>query len=66
MEMHEAFDSEQFAVDALEKGISLMPGSVFSPTRRLKHCLRLSCGGSFDRGAEKAIETLGVLAASYH
>jgi DNA-binding transcriptional MocR family regulator len=66
MEMHEAFDSEQFAVDALEKGISLMPGSVFSPTCRLKHCLRLSCGGAFNRGAEKAIETLGVLAASYH
>ena len=62
IEMSPDFDSERFAANALRKGISLMPGSFFTATCRLKHCLRLSCGGACDERALKAIATLGKLA----
>lgn len=62
IEMSPGFDSERFAAMALEKGISLMPGSFFSATCRLKHCLRLSCGTACDDRASKAVSTLGKLA----
>jgi DNA-binding transcriptional MocR family regulator len=62
IEMPAGFDSEEFAARALAKGISLMPGSFFSATCRMKHCLRLSCGTACDDRALKAVATLGKLA----
>jgi DNA-binding transcriptional MocR family regulator len=62
IEMPPGFDSERFAAMALAKGISLMPGSFFSATCRMKHCLRLSCGTACDERALKAVATLGKLA----
>lgn len=62
VEMPTGFDSEDFAAKALGTGISLMPGSFFSATCRMKHCLRLSCGTAFDERAMKAVVTLGKLA----
>jgi len=63
IEMAEDFDSEKFAVEAFAKGISLIPGSLFSPTCKLKNCLRLSCGHEFDARAIKAIKQLGRIAS---
>lgn len=64
VEMPAGFDSEKFAAAALEKGISLMPGTFFTATCRMKHCLRLSCGTACDARALKAVATLGKLAAA--
>ncbi|MFD2257274.1 PLP-dependent aminotransferase family protein [Luteolibacter algae] len=62
VEMEPAFNSERFAALAFEQGISLVPGSLFSPSCGLKNCFRLSCGFAFDERTMKAISTLGELA----
>lgn len=62
VELPEGSDSEKLASLALERGIGIIPGSVFSASCRLKRCLRLSCGAGFDERAAKAIRTLGKLA----
>lgn len=65
IEMPEGFDSEAFTVDAMAKGISLVPGTLFSPTGGLKNCLRLSCGFAFGNRTLDAIATLGKLATAH-
>lgn len=62
IEMPEGFDSEVFAVEAMQKRISLVPGPIFSPSGGLRHCFRLSCGFAFEKRTLDAIETLGKLA----
>jgi len=48
---------------ALELGISVAPGPIFSATRGFSHCLRLNYGHAWDGQAEKAMQTLGHLVA---
>lgn len=62
LEMPEGFDSEAFTVQAVSKGISLVPGTLFSPSGSLKNCFRLSCGFAFGNRTLDAITTLGKLA----
>ncbi len=62
VEMPAGFDAERFAVRAFEEKISLVPGSIFSPTCGLQHCFRLSCGFAFDERTHAAIRTLGRIA----
>ncbi|MBK1882276.1 PLP-dependent aminotransferase family protein [Luteolibacter pohnpeiensis] len=62
VEMPRQFDSEAFAVRAFAAGISLVPGTVFTPTGRMRNCFRLSCGSAFDERSAKAIKTLAKLA----
>ncbi len=62
VEMPEGFDSEEFAVKAIAAGISLVPGTIFTPTGRLRNCFRLSCGAAFDERSAKAVKNLGRLA----
>ncbi|WP_263139159.1 PLP-dependent aminotransferase family protein [Pseudomonas sp. RIT-PI-AD] len=47
---------------ALQQGISVAPGLIFSNTEQFNHCLRLTCGIPWNREAERAIMTLGLLA----
>ena len=47
---------------ALQQGISIAPGLIFSNTEQFNHCLRLTCGIPWNREAERAIMTLGMLA----
>ncbi|MGL4317490.1 MAG: PLP-dependent aminotransferase family protein [Pseudomonas sp.] len=49
-------------VRALQQGISIAPGLIFSNTEQFNHCLRLTCGVPWSREAERAIMTLGMLA----
>jgi DNA-binding transcriptional MocR family regulator len=63
VELPDGSDSETLASLALERGIGLIPGTVFSASCRLKRCLRLSCGAKWDERAAKAIRILGQLAA---
>ncbi|MFC7337846.1 PLP-dependent aminotransferase family protein [Haloferula chungangensis] len=63
VELPEGHDSEKLAAAALNQGISLIPGPIFSATCGLKHCLRLSCGELWSKRSADAVRTLGRLAA---
>lgn len=62
VEMPEGFDSEAFTVDAVANGVSLVPGTLFSPTGGLRSCFRLSCGFAFGERTLDGIKVLGRLA----
>jgi DNA-binding transcriptional MocR family regulator len=49
---------------ALERGISVAPGPIFSAKQRFGSCVRLSCGYPWSERIERAVATLGRLAAS--
>jgi DNA-binding transcriptional MocR family regulator len=61
VEMPPGFDARAFAAAALEKGIGISPGPVFSASGGLNHCFRLSCGFAFGERTLEAISTLGKL-----
>jgi DNA-binding transcriptional MocR family regulator len=46
----------------LQQGISIAPGLIFSNTEQFNHCIRLNCGTPWNREAERALMTLGMLA----
>jgi DNA-binding transcriptional MocR family regulator len=48
---------------ALELGISVAPGPIFSATRAFTNCLRLNYGHPWNGLSEQAMRTLGRLAA---
>lgn len=64
VELPKGFDSERLSADALERGISIAPGTVFSATDRYRHCIRLSCGRSWDDRVEEGVRTLGAMTAA--
>lgn len=47
---------------ALEHGIGIAPGAMFSTTNRFRSCIRLNCGHPWSPRLEQAIATLGRLA----
>ncbi|WP_454255103.1 aminotransferase-like domain-containing protein [Pseudomonas sp. Marseille-Q8238] len=47
---------------ALQSGISIAPGLIFSNTEQFNNCLRLTCGIPWNRDSERAMMTLGMLA----
>jgi DNA-binding transcriptional MocR family regulator len=49
---------------ALEAGISIAPGPIFSAQPRYAHCIRLNCGQAWGPRLEAALATLGSLARS--
>lgn len=56
-------DADQLAADALDAGISIASGSLFSPSGRYRNCLRLSCGHPWSAAMDRAVQTLGRLAS---
>lgn len=46
---------------ALEAGISIVPGTVFSAQGRFDHCIRLACTRPWDQEQAGAIATLGQI-----
>lgn len=46
---------------ALEQGISVAPGPIFSPRGGFRNCLRLNYGHPWDDAMERAMETLGAI-----
>lgn len=48
---------------ALQQGISIAPGLIFSNTEQFNHCVRLNCGLPWTVETERALKTLGELAA---
>ncbi|MNG18852.1 putative HTH-type transcriptional regulator YjiR [compost metagenome] len=53
---------KELHVRALQQGISIAPGLIFSNTEQFNNCLRLTCGVPWNREAERAMMTLGMLA----
>ncbi|PTQ66496.1 PLP-dependent aminotransferase family protein [Pseudomonas sp. GV071] len=55
-------NTKDLHVRALQQGISIAPGLIFSNTEQFNHCVRLNCGIPWNRESERAIMTLGMLA----
>ena len=49
---------------ALEQGISIAPGPIFSAKREFGHCIRLNFGHPVDAHSLEAVATLGRLLAA--
>ena len=58
------FDAMQFRGKALQAGISLSPGPLFSASGRFANALRLCFGHAYTDGTARAIARLGALAGS--
>jgi DNA-binding transcriptional MocR family regulator len=61
VELAAGFDAIDLQQRALERGIAVAPGSIFSARPRFGHCLRISTGHPWSTRIERAITTLGEL-----
>lgn len=61
VEMPEAVDSMRLHQDGLERGLSIAPGPLFSPTERYRNFTRLNCGVPWSPRVEQGLEELGKL-----
>ncbi|HEY2529859.1 MAG TPA: PLP-dependent aminotransferase family protein [Xanthobacteraceae bacterium] len=50
--------------EALDNGICIVPGDMFSASGRYGNCLRLSCGHGWNERIERGLNKLGKLACS--
>jgi DNA-binding transcriptional MocR family regulator len=64
LEFAEGVDCLLLFQRALEQGISIAPGPIFSPTRQFRNCIRLNCGQPWDERCEHAMAMLGKIAAA--
>lgn len=51
----------ELQASALDRGIAIAPGPIFSARQRFEHCIRISCGFPWSARMEAAIGTLGEL-----
>jgi DNA-binding transcriptional MocR family regulator len=56
-------DGNRLFEQALDHGIGIIPGSLFSANGAFRDCVRLSCALRWDERAQQALRTLGRLAA---
>lgn len=61
IELPTEIDATRLAQRALEHGISVAPGPIFSATRKYRNCLRLSCACVWNTQTERALATLARL-----
>ncbi len=59
LELPGKVDAEQLFDDAIEAGISIAPGQIFSPSNRYSNFVRLSYGHPWSERTENAIRWLG-------
>jgi DNA-binding transcriptional MocR family regulator len=64
VELPEQVDSMKLYRAALASNISIVPGIACSPTGRFTHHVRISCGQSWSPTIDRALQTLGKLAAT--
>ena len=55
-------DAVSFFQEALDHGVSVVPGTVFAARRRFKNCVRFSYGHPWSDEIERGVELLGELA----
>jgi DNA-binding transcriptional MocR family regulator len=61
LQLPEHIDANHLANAALNKGISIAPGQLFSPTQKYPNYVRLSCARLWDARMDYAIRTLAEL-----
>jgi DNA-binding transcriptional MocR family regulator len=59
LELPEAVDSEKLFDRAIQEGISIAPGSIFSPCNRYRNFIRLSFGHPWTAEIEDGLKRLG-------
>ncbi|GGO83757.1 GntR family transcriptional regulator [Marinobacterium nitratireducens] len=64
VKLPEEVDAMLLHEKALAEGIAVMPGSLFSVSRRYENCIRLNCALPWSEQVKKALKTIGVLAGS--
>jgi DNA-binding transcriptional MocR family regulator len=64
VELPAGVDSYQLQALAIERGIAIAPGPIFSARERFTSCLRLSAGFPWSDRSERALVTVGQLAAN--
>ena len=62
VELPDGYDGNRLCDDALERGITITPGSLFSPSGRHANHIRLSACHHFSDRNVHALLTLGELA----
>ena len=62
VQMPDAVDAERLFDNASRAGISIAPGTIFSPSGRYRHHIRLSVGHTWDARMQEAVRKLGTLA----
>ncbi|QXU49925.1 hypothetical protein KYG33_02435 [Chryseobacterium sp. D764] len=60
--LDEKIDTSVLYYKALNNGISIAPGRIFTLQNQFHNCLRLNYGGEWNRDIEKALVKLGQLA----
>ena len=60
----QGYDTTRLYQQALQQGISIAPGRLFSAGEEFTRCFRINAAWPWDRRAEAAIETLGALIAA--
>lgn len=66
LELPQSMDGDRIFQHALSEQISLAPGTLFSPSNKYQHCIRLSYGLPWSPLVESAIKRLGLLCREKH
>lgn len=61
LELPAPIDTGELAQKALEQGISIAAGALFSPNQKYRHCLRLNCAVTWSDKVERALMKLGEM-----
>jgi DNA-binding transcriptional MocR family regulator len=64
LELPRSLDCLELHRLALEQGISIAPGPIFSPRREFRNCIRLNCGHPWSAALDGAVRRLGGLVAT--
>ena len=64
VELPPQIDALRLHHQALQAGISLAPGQIFSTDRRFAHCVRINIGHPGQHRLEAALQTVGALACA--
>jgi DNA-binding transcriptional MocR family regulator len=62
VELPPAVDAMTLHARALDVGVAISPGPIFSPTGSYRNCIRLSCGAPWTGEIEAAVKLVGRLA----
>lgn len=65
VELPKSFDSMELYKQALQKGVAISPGILFSSRGQYKNHIRLSCGSALSESMVRGVKILGRLLASY-
>ena len=61
VELPAGIDAVDLFHRALQRRISVLPGTIFAASRRFPNCVRLNCGHLWSEAHERALHTLGTL-----